>query len=190
MAKDTIDNHKVIVIGGSAGSLTIALKLLPALRPSNLSVIIVFHRKQTDDTVLVDILSTRTQFQVREIEDKDILRPQVIYVAPADYHVLVEKDLSLTLDYSEKVNYSRPSIDVTFESAAQACGDRLSCILLSGANADGADGLLIAKSLGARIIIQDPSSAEVPFMPQSALDRVVPDILINESNFHDVFSSL
>jgi two-component system, chemotaxis family, protein-glutamate methylesterase/glutaminase len=186
MAQDQVTNQSVYVIGGSAGSLTMALKILPFLNPEKLSVIVVFHRKQTSDTSLLDILSAKTRFRVREVEDKDVLTPGVIYLAPPDYHVLIEKDWSLTLDDSEKVHYSRPSIDVTFESAAEVCKDRLSCILLSGANADGTEGLVKAKALGARIIIQDPADAEVPYMPQCALDRVVPDGVINSENLGDI----
>src|SRR5687768_10734481 len=121
MAKDKI-NHRVFVIGGSAGSLTMVLKMLPCLELDDVSLIIVFHRKQSEDEVLIDILRSRTTYLVKEADDKDLLLPGVVYIAPADYHLLIEKEMMITLDDSEKVNYSRPSIDVTFESAAEACG--------------------------------------------------------------------
>src|SRR5687768_16565715 len=112
--------YRVLVIGGSAGALSMALRIVPQLKMEmNLAVIIVFHRKQSDDGVLVDMLSTRTAFLVKEADEKDVLSPGVIYLAPADYHVLIERDHSITLDDSEKINFSRPSIDVTFESAAE-----------------------------------------------------------------------
>ncbi len=186
MAQSQITYPHVYVLGGSAGSLSVALKILPLL-PLSLCVIVVFHRKPSEDSVLLDILGTRTNFIVKEVEDKDVLQAGVIYLAPPDYHVLIEKDGTLTLDYSEKVNYSRPSIDVTFDSAAESCGERLTCILLSGANADGAEGMLRAKALGAKIIIQDPRFAEVPVMPQSALNLVKPDTLITAENIREIF---
>src|ERR1700755_1157411 len=107
---------ELLVIGGSAGSLSIVLQIIPLLKKEmNLSVVIVFHRKQSEDNTLVDVLSTRTEYEVREIEEKDDILPNTIYLAPADYHVVVEKDKTFSLDGSERINYSRPSIDVTFE---------------------------------------------------------------------------
>jgi two-component system chemotaxis response regulator CheB len=173
----------LLVIGGSAGALMPVLDIVSALRrTSALSVIVVLHRKQSDDTTLVDLLSARTVFQVKEIDDKDDLQHQHIYLAPADYHVLVEDDMTLSLDDSEKVNFSRPSIDVTFESASEVVGERLMCVLLSGANADGVAGLVAAKRKGAFIVVQDPSASEFPLMPQQALDLVPVDMLLNDRN--------
>jgi two-component system chemotaxis response regulator CheB len=132
------------------------------------------------------MFSHRTEFEVREIGDKDELTPGVIYIAPADYHVLIEKDKTFTLDDSEKINYSRPSIDVTFECASEVYGEKLLCVLLSGANADGVNGLIAAKKHSAYIVVQDPKTAEVPFMPQSAVDRVDVDLLLDEKNLQQV----
>src|SRR5689334_4279914 len=141
--------YELVVIGGSAGSLAVVLNILPHLKKEmNICVIVIFHRKSTDDTGLVEMFSHRTEVEVREIGDKDELTPGVLYLAPADYHVLIEKDKTLTLDDSEKVNYSRPSIDVTFECAAEVYHDKLLCVLLSGANADGVNGLIAAKKHG------------------------------------------
>ncbi len=178
------NNSALLVIGGSAGSLSVVLKILPLLEKDwNLSVIIVFHRKASEDTTLAEMLSTRTAFDVKEADEKDELLPGTIYLAPPDYHVLIEREHTITLDDSEKVNFSRPSIDVTFESAAQVYGDELTCILLSGANADGVEGLKIAKSLGAFIIVQDPTCAEVPYMPREAVNNVAVDFLLSDQNF-------
>lgn len=177
------DGHKTIVIGGSAGSLAMLLRIIPLLRREmNISVLIVMHRMASSEEVLLDVLDARTSFEVKEVDDKDELQKGVIYIAPADYHVLVEKGLSLTLDDSEKVNFSRPSIDVTFESAAMACGASLIAVLLSGANADGALGLKRVKEKGGVIIIQDPASADFPYMPERALEYVEPDLLLREDN--------
>ncbi|HMJ68632.1 MAG TPA: chemotaxis protein CheB [Cyclobacteriaceae bacterium] len=178
------ESQKTIVIGGSAGSLSMVLRIVPLLRKNmNVSVLIVMHRMPSaEDNVLQEVLESRTSFEVREVEDKDLLKPGTIYVAPPDYHVLVEKDRTLTLDYSEKVNFSRPSIDVTFESAAEVCGTSLVCVLLSGANADGVTGLVKVKEKGGRVVIQDPASADFAFMPQKALEQVTADLLITENN--------
>lgn len=180
-----MNNNRLLAIGGSAGSLSMVLKIIPLLKKEvNLSVIIIFHRKPSEETILLNVLSTRTTYMVKEADDKDDILPGMIYVAPADYHVLIEKDKTIALDDSEKINYSRPSIDVTFESASEVYGSDLVCILLSGANADGTAGLVAAKKAGALIIVQDPASAEVPFMPQQAVDNVPVDLLIHESNLH------
>lgn len=175
--------YKLLVIGGSAGALPIALKVIPLLKKEmDLSVIIVFHRKQSEDQVLLDVLSSRTNYIVKEADDKDSLAPGVIYIAPADYHVLIERDHTLTLDDSEKINYSRPSIDVTYESAAAVYGKSLVCLLLSGANADGVAGLTFARKTGAYIVVQDPSSAEVSYMPRQAMENVMVDLVLSEEN--------
>lgn len=176
--------YELLVIGGSAGSLAMVFKVLPLLKKEmNIAVIIIFHRKQSDDDmIIVDMLSSRTEFVVKEADDKDEIVPGTIYIAPSDYHVLIEKNKMLTLDASEKINFSRPSIDVSFESAADAYGSKLACMLLSGANADGVQGLKTAKDLGALIIVQDPASAEMPYMPREAIENVPVDLQLNYAN--------
>lgn len=184
MEKDQLTKpKKVVVIGGSAGALSVVLQIVSRLRAgTSLAVLIVLHRKASDDNVLVDVLTSRTSFKVVEVDDKDTLEAGVIYVAPADYHVLIERDGSLTLDYSEKVNYSRPSIDVSFESAAEVYGRSLICVLLSGANADGVAGLVHTRRLKGTVVIQDPASAEFMYMPKVAIDQVKPDLLLDDKN--------
>jgi two-component system chemotaxis response regulator CheB len=175
--------YELVVIGGSAGSLSVVLNILPHLKKQmNICVMVIFHRKATEETGLVEMFSHRTELDVREMGDKDELAPGILYIAPADYHVLIEKNKTITLDYSEKINYSRPSIDVTFECAAEVYRKKLLCVLLSGANADGVEGLSQARKLGASIVVQDPKTAEVPFMPQSAVNRVTADLLLNDHN--------
>jgi two-component system chemotaxis response regulator CheB len=174
---------KLLMIGGSAGSLAMVLQILPLFKKSmNIPVVIIFHRKQSEDTVLIDLLSSRTGYTVKEADDKDEIKPGIIYIAPVDYHLLIEKKKTLSLDDSEKVNFSRPSIDVAFESAADVYGPNLTCLLLSGANADGVAGLQAAKKVGATIVVQDPLSAEVPFMPKAAVENVAVDFLLDSSN--------
>ncbi|RAW00022.1 chemotaxis protein CheB [Pseudochryseolinea flava] len=181
----------LLVIGGSAGSLSVVMKIIPLLKPSlNLATVIVFHRKQSDDSALIEVLAGRTDCRVKEADDKDDLLPAHIYVAPADYHVLIEKNKTITLDFSEKINYSRPSIDLSFDSAAEVYGPRLACLLLSGANADGVDGLLSAKRQGAFIMVQNPSTAEVPYMPQQAVEKVSCDLLIDPDNLKEFLAAI
>lgn len=176
-------NFSLLVIGGSAGALLTVLDIVSMLEKNMaFSVVVVLHRKQTEVDTLIDLISSRSDFMVKEVEDKDELKEGWIYVAPPDYHVLLEKNAVFSLDASEKVNYSRPSIDVTFESAADVIGDGLMCVLLSGANADGVAGLVFAKSQGAFIVVQDPAVCEFPFMPQHAIDEVAVDMLLNKDN--------
>jgi two-component system, chemotaxis family, protein-glutamate methylesterase/glutaminase len=182
--------QKLMVIGGSAGSLSVVLKIIHRLKPGrkdNLAIVIIFHRSDSE-TSLIDLLDQRTHFRVKEAEDKEMLEPNVIYVAPADYHLLIEKDKSLSLDASEKINFSRPSIDATFESAADAFHNSLTCLLLSGANEDGVKGLVYAKKLGSCIVVQDPASAEVMYMPQQALKKVKADFIMTLENIDEMIS--
>ena len=104
-----------------------------------------------------------------EVDDKDPILPGRIYIAPADYHLLIEKDLTFSLDDSEKVNYSRPSLDVTFESAADVYAKGVVAIILSGANEDGSRGMAAIKASGGTIVAQDPSSAQMSVMPLHAI---------------------
>lgn len=173
MAEDQlIGPAKAVVIGGSTGSIEVLLKLLPALHlPLPVALIIVVHRKNTADSTLATLLATKTRIPLKEVDEKDPIRSGAIYLAPADYHLLIEQDEVFSLDDSEKVNYSRPSIDVTFESAADVYGPLLVGILLSGANADGTQGLNTIKRAGGLIIAQDPNTAQAGFMPQQAIQH-------------------
>lgn len=181
----------ILVIGGSAGSLAIVLQILPCLSQRwQGSVILVFHRKDNDNGTLTDILSSRTVFAVKEIEDKEPIAPQTVYVAPADYHVLIERDKSFSLDYSEKVHYCRPSIDVVFESTAEIFGRSMTALLLSGANADGVDGLKAVNKAGGVVVVQDPETAEVPFMPRTAVKNVPVDFILYRDQIENFIAML
>jgi two-component system chemotaxis response regulator CheB len=136
------------------------------------------HRGTEPDPLLQFILSSKTSLSVKEAEEKEKIQPGIIYIAPGDYHLLIEKDHTFSLDFSEKVNFSRPSIDVTFSIAAEAYGATLACLLLSGANADGTEGLVIAKAAGGIAAVQDPATASVPFMPQHAISKMQPDYIL------------
>jgi two-component system, chemotaxis family, protein-glutamate methylesterase/glutaminase len=169
MAENNV-GFSVVVIGGSAGSLDVIMKMTRHLSPEiNAAYIIIVHRKNAADSMLTGLLAARTALPVKEVEDKEALLPGTVYIAPPDYHLLIEDEKSFSLDSSEKVNHSRPSIDVTFESAALVFGHAAIGVLLSGANADGAEGLQKIKNAGGYVIVQDPDTAEVSFMPQQAI---------------------
>ncbi|GAB3700277.1 chemotaxis protein CheB [Spirosoma flavus] len=161
----------MLLIGGSTGSIEVLIQLLPALKaPLSFALVLVVHRKNTADSTLVNLLSLKTAIPLQEVDDKDPILPGTIYLAPADYHLLIEKDMTFSLDDSEKINYSRPSIDVTFESAADVFGPSLIGILLSGANTDGTAGLNAIKKAGGVTVVQKPETAQVAFMPQQAIE--------------------
>lgn len=163
---------EVVAIGGSAGSLPIVIAILKSL-PSkfNYSVILVIHRLKNVSSEMERILVGTTNLQIREPEDKEAIKPGVVYLAPQNYHLQVEADKTFSLDYSELVNYSRPSIDVTFECIATIFRKKAVAVLLSGANADGAAGLDKIVRRGGVGMVQDPVSAEYKLMPQSALEK-------------------
>lgn len=177
---------KIWILGGSAGSLSFLMDFLPKL-PSKctLSIVIVLHRRNSEDTTLEQLITTKSSLPVQEIEDKTVLLPGFVHIAPSDYHVLFEKNGIISLDSSDRVNYSRPSIDVSFESAADAYGSAVTGVLLSGANTDGTHGLLTIKNMGGITIVQDPDSADVPFMPMNALQNVPIDHVFTAAQMLD-----
>ena len=181
MEKDEIMPHpKVVLIGGSAGSLDVLLQILPNLhRLQSVALVIILHRKSSEDTTLESLIALKTSVAVKEVEDKTPLLPGFIYIAPSDYHLLFEKNNLLSLDTSEKINHSRPSIDVSFESAADAFGTEVVGILLSGANADGTAGLTAIRDAGGTTIVQSPETAEMPFMPSNAIANITPDYILD-----------
>jgi len=174
-----ITNCKAVIIGGSAGSLQALLQILPFLeQPVSFAIIIVVHRKNSDEQTLEDLIALKSKITVKEVEDKVKLKAGFIYVAPSNYHLLFEKNHTLSLDTSEKINYSRPSIDVSFESAAEIYGNHLIGILLSGSNSDGTIGLRAIQAAGGISVVQNPLSADMPFMPNNAILNTTPDFIL------------
>ena len=167
-----------IVIGASAGGVEALSVLLPAL-PAGLqaSVFIVLHVPRGRISVLAEIFAPRCVLPVREAEDKESVAPGTVYFAPPDYHLLIDQGPALALSGDALVHYSRPSIDVLFESAADIYGTHLMGIILSGANEDGADGLATVHRAGGVTIVQDPGNAPAPFMLESALARTNVDFV-------------
>jgi two-component system chemotaxis response regulator CheB len=170
---------KLIAIGGSAGALHVILDLLSPLGPGfPIPLLIILHRAGPIESGMEELLAAKTRMRSKEVDEKEPLLPGTVYICPPDYHVLIEKDHSLSLDYSERVNFSRPSIDVSFRSAADVYGDELICVLLSGGNSDGAGGLNYAKDRGAMTIVQDPETAEVSYMPHYAIAHARVDFVL------------
>jgi two-component system chemotaxis response regulator CheB len=164
-----------IVIGASAGGIEALSALLPALpRGGQVAVFVVLHLPRDRDSLLADIFRPRCAFDVREAEDKEPVSPGSIYFAPPDYHLLLDEGPRLALSVDEPVMFSRPSIDVLFESAADLYGPRLLGIVLSGANGDGALGLKKVHAAGGLAWVQDPTEAKAALMPEMAL-KEVPD---------------
>jgi two-component system chemotaxis response regulator CheB len=175
--RDRID---AVVIGASAGGVEALSEILPAL-PASLrpALLIVLHLPRERPSLLVEIFASRCALPVREADDKEPVEPGTVYFAPPDYHMLVEKSRQIALSTDEPVHYSRPSIDVLFESAADVYADRLLGIILTGANADGAAGLHAVHRAGGVTVVQRPDSARVPLMVVSALQRNPADFVLS-----------
>lgn len=165
-----MNGRQAVVIGASAGAVQALLKILPVLPADyRLPIIVVVHVPPDRNNLLVPLLGDRCRLGVKEAEDKEQLMPGVVYFAPSDYHLLVETDGALALSGEEPVNYSRPSIDVLFDSAADAYGAGLTGVILSGANDDGARGLVRVASRGGQTVVEDPEAAYASAMPAAAL---------------------
>ena len=182
---------ELLVMGGSAGSFNVLLNALPQLDTIyRFPIVVVLHRNKDAQPILSDLFSHKTRLAVKEAEEKEEILPGKIYLAPADYHLLIEKDRTFSLDYSEKINFSRPCIDATFQTAAEAYGDKLVCVLLSGSNADGVEGLKTVKSLGGLTAVQSPETCEISYMPQQALLHVAIDEIIDGNFLADFIKKL
>lgn len=160
-----------IVIGGSAGSLRALSEILPAL-PGDfaLPILVVVHLPPDKKSVLAEVLQDKSSLTVREAEDKEPIDDGTVYFAPPNYHLLVEEDRHMALSFDEPLLFSRPSIDVLFESAADVYGDRLIGIILSGANNDGALGLRRVAEAGGIALVQASTEAYASAMPIAALE--------------------
>lgn len=181
MSEPKLDSEIIaITIGVSAGGLAALSALIPKLS-QNLpaAVVIVQHLHVDSDSFLVEHLGRLCSLGVVEVEDKMAIEHGIVYIAPAGYHLLVEECGSyFSLSVDEPVNYARPSIDVLFESAANAWGPKVVGVLLTGANSDGAKGLKTIKDKGGRTIVQNPQEAEYEAMPMAAISSFeVDDIL-------------
>jgi two-component system chemotaxis response regulator CheB len=167
---DAAQPPAAVVIGGSAGSLDVLRAIIGSL-PEQLAcaVVIVLHMAPRAPEGLTEVLARGCALPVQQAQDKEPVQEGVVYLAPPGYHLLIESHRAFALSVDEPVHFSRPSIDVLFESACDAYGRQLLAVLLSGASPDGAAGMLEAHRRGAITIVQAPDSAESPSMPLAAL---------------------
>ena len=182
---------EAVVIGASAGgfeALLAILQGLPATYP--MPLVAVLHLPDNHESKLAELFGYRLALQVREARDKEPLAPGTLYFAPSGYHLSIENDRSFSLSCEDRVSYARPSIDVLFASAVDAYGTALAGVLLTGANYDGAAGLAGMRVAGGLTIVQDPASAEVPTMPEAAIRRMQPDLILPLAEIHSVLRKL
>ncbi|MGZ3862941.1 MAG: chemotaxis protein CheB [Bacteroidia bacterium] len=171
---------EAVVIGGSAGSLPVINKILASLNEGfPWPIIICVHRMKNVSQGMNEVFSSRTLLKVIEPNDKEIIQPGFVYLAPSNYHLLIENQKAFSLCTDRLVNYSRPSIDITLSSASHAYGPKLVGILLSGANKDGAQGLKHIKQNGGVTIVQDPDECMVATMPFAAIELNCVDHILN-----------
>lgn len=163
--------YKAIVVGTSAGGLGALSSIVSALpQDFSLPIIVVQHRHKDQRTLLEEILQAKSDIIVKQADEKEPINAGTVYIAPPDYHLLIENDHTFSLTYDPHVAHSRPSIDVLFETAAAVYGRALICVLLTGANRDGTTGMKAVKNAGGLTIAQSPKEADYPYMPQSAID--------------------
>lgn len=187
----TATSVSAVTIGASAGAVQALLTVLPALPASfALPVLVVVHVPPDRDNLLVPLLQAKCRLTVKEAEDKEPIAGGMIYFAPSDYHLLVEADRSLALSSDEPINFSRPSIDVLFESAADAYGAELVGVILTGANHDGAAGLKAVTDAGGVAIVQDSEEAYATAMPDAARDASPSALIMNLDAIASYLSSL
>lgn len=176
---------ELIVVGASLGGLSALQQLLRALPADfRLPLVVVQHRASGSDD-LASALQRECAVPIREVEDRDPLRPGAVYLAPADYHVLVDRG-RLRLSTEARVLHARPSIDVLFESAAAAYGEGVLAVVLTGASRDGALGAQQVKARGGALVVQDPATAEARVMPAAALAGARADLVLRLDEIADV----
>jgi len=169
---------EIIVMGASAGGLA-ALGTILGILPSNFALpIVVVQHRSTDSRGLVREMRKYTALNVREPNDKEPVRRECLYLAPADYHLLLEPG-EFRLSTEGPINYARPSIDVLFQSAADAYGSRTVGVVLTGANSDGTEGAATIKHARGIVVVQNPDEAQCPFMPRSVLNAVRVDHVLS-----------
>lgn len=172
-------DYELIVVGASWGGLHAVGAFLEGLgAQTSAAVVIAQHRSSDGGDGLAALLQSHTELPIRDAEDKDRVVPGTVLLAPQDYHLLIERDGTLALSTEERVQFARPSVDVLFESAADAYGERCVGVVLTGANEDGAAGLARIKALGGVAIVQDPGSAERAEMPAAAIAATIADVVL------------
>jgi len=172
--------YEAIVIGVSSGGMT-ALKFIFSALPAvfSIPIIIVQHISAHSDNEWIELLNGKSHLTIKEADEKEKIEIGNVYIAPANYHLLIESDKTFSLTIDERVNFARPSIDVLFESAAEAYKNKLIGIVLTGSNNDGTKGIKRIKELGGMVVIQDPETSESSTMPASAIAAIQPDYILS-----------
>ncbi len=178
--------YQAVVIGASTGGFEAIQNILIAL-PKNFGapILIVQHISPHSDNFMARHLNDICKLTVKEADEKEKVRPGYVYIAPPNYHLLIEKNQTLSLTVEARVNYSRPSIDILFDTAADAYEKGLIGVLLTGANSDGSKGLKCIKEHGGTIIVQDPLSAEASAMPKAAIKITNVDYILTLEKIGD-----
>lgn len=181
---------EAIVIGTSAGGLN-ALKTVLINLPENypIPILVVQHISADSEDFWIKNLNTHCKIKVKEAEEKEVITKGNVYIAPPDYHVLLEHDKTITLSQEEKVNFSRPSIDVLLETASDVFQDKLIGIILTGASKDGARGLKKIKKNKGITVVEDPATAEFDLMPTEAIRASQPDYILSNQQIADFLLS-
>ncbi len=175
-----IRKFSAVIIGASAGGF-VALSRILSLLPGDYSIpiIVVQHRSRDYRELLEEVLQRKSPIRIKQVNEKESLEKGFVYLAPSDYHLLIEEDFTFSLSDDPPVNYSRPSIDVSFESAAEIFREKLIGIILTGANNDGSKGIRKIKNYGGTTIAQDPKEAQFPMMPRSAVNTGMIDFIFS-----------
>jgi two-component system chemotaxis response regulator CheB len=182
---------ELVAIGASAGGVDALMRLLQGLRPGYAPAIaVVLHIPEDRRSRLVPVFSHHCALPVREAADKAPLQPGAIHFAGPGYHLSVERDRTFSLSCEPPVHFSRPAIDLLFDSAADACGPACAAVLLTGASEDGAAGLCRVGARGGLTLVQSPAEAQVPVMPAAALARCAPDFVLPLAGIQRVLLAL
>ncbi|MCB5190800.1 chemotaxis protein CheB [Methylobacillus arboreus] len=182
---------EAIVVGASAGGVDAMLHIFKGL-PQHypLPIIALLHMQETRESKLAELFQHHLNLQVKEATDKESIAPGTLYFAPASYHLSIEHNLQFSLSCEAPLHFSRPSIDILMESAADAYGEALVGILLTGANPDGAAGMRAIKQAGGLAIVQDPDEAEVDYMPRAAIQLQTPDMILRLGRINQLLITL
>jgi len=182
-----MNSYKALIIGGSAGSFQVIVYILSHLpKDFPIPIFLSLHRLKHIRTGFIEALSIKSNIKIVEPYDNELPKKGVAYLAPANYHMLINIDKRISLSVSQQVNHSRPSIDLSFQTAAEAYREKLIGVILSGANKDGAMGLKKVKENGGYTIVQDPKNSQIVTMPTTAMTYTKPNqvLTIKEiSNF-------
>ncbi|MBE8713284.1 chemotaxis protein CheB [Sphingobacterium hungaricum] len=183
--------ENVILIGGSAGSYDLIIQILKALPAYfTCAIIVVIHRNSKYETQIESSLSSQLEKNIESAQDKGRIKQNWIYFAPPGYHLLIEPNKTFSLDQSEPIQFSRPSIDVTFESVADVYGDKASAFLLSGANQDGSNGIAHVLRNGGQAFVQNPAESKMDVMTKYAISQNENALICDNKKIIQYFSTI